>query len=108
MKKIQFKKDYEDDARWTEILSDFLEYLSKKYGYTIDEYSLYSIIWSIRINKLSPLLKDDSGPVHNYFNHCVNMSVKCHKIGDKLREDYRNMLQILMPVDKDEEFKDED
>lgn len=55
--KINFKRKYEDDGvRWSVVLVDFLTYLSKKYGYTIDAFDLQALPEMIQQDRLAELV----------------------------------------------------
>lgn len=56
---INFKRKYADDTVWTELVSDFLDYTSKKYGYNIDAYDLIALPEAIKANRIGKLCNNN-------------------------------------------------
>lgn len=103
--KIHFDKEYPEGTRWSKIVLDFCEILSKAYEYTIDEYDLASMVWQARLDKLSVLLdNENAGPtIHRLFSDAVRRELEHKQLMSQARQEYKEALTLLMPKDK---FKD--
>jgi hypothetical protein len=92
-----------EDVTWSEVLLDFLEYLSKRYQYTIDEFSLLGFPWSARyakLNKLSQEKKVNLEHVNGHFQLIANQMLQHQKYEEEVRESLKNMYEAFMPKDK--------
>ena len=105
---IKFKRKYEDDTRWPEIILDFLEYLSEEYEYSIDEYRLASIVWDARLVKIGKLLKDDpeSSVYARLFAEATSKLFEHRTIMEQARLDYQQALEALYPHREEDEDED--
>ena len=102
IKTLDFKCEYAEGSRWTEILISFLDALGKEFGYSLDEYDLLGIVWEARVDKLGKLLNEnpESDVINRMFQETVRHSIYWKSIGEKARKDYKKGLEVLMPSDK--------
>jgi hypothetical protein len=94
---------YNDNSRWSEVVSQFLVELSKAYGYPIDEYSLIPFVWEVRQDRLGKLI--DNGPaskiVNREFMQVVQRVVDMKIEANRMRADYEKVLAALAPTKRE-------
>lgn len=101
--KIEFNKEYDEDTRWTKILLEFLDHLGEQYypESGLDEYDLLGIIWEARLDKLGDLVNEGNTPALSMFDEVAKKSFAWKATGNRLREEYRETLETLIPKKKD-------
>lgn len=93
---IKFEGNYPDETRWTVILAGFLKYLSLKYGYTIDEYNLMYSNWSMKIDRLAPLVDERNAVATTLFKFYIDGEMREREQADKYREEAKAAHKALI------------
>jgi hypothetical protein len=96
VKDINFTAKYEDGTRWTMVLSDFLAYLSQEYGYTIDEYNLMYSNWSMKVDRLCPLVDKRNKVAANLLSYYADGEIKQRKQAEEMRKEAKETFEALI------------
>lgn len=89
--KVKFKKKYEEWVTWPEIIEDFLEVVSEKFGYKIDVFDLLQMPDSVVQHRLGRLLSTDPSSVtyNNAYISQARKTIERKKFADETREKWR-------------------
>lgn len=108
--KIKFEKKYEDGTNWSVIVTDFLQYLSEKYGYEIDEYSMLRMVNSAKMDRLSEVawgVKKGRGRAEEVntkaaemFSYFAQKDVEMWKLANELQKEWEQVAQAISPKEK--------
>ena len=94
---------YNDNSRWSEVLSKFLVELSQSYGYPIDEYSLIPFVWEVRQDRLGKLLETEpaSEIISREFMQVAKVALECKGEANRMRDEYSKALAALAPTKRE-------
>ena len=105
--KIKFKKEYSDDVVWSRVVLDFLKYLSKKYGYTIDSYNVAALPEHEIVEKLGDLYNENSESLtyHDEYVLALSRLASAKAFQKARREKVQKVSKAMMEVAEREEVE---